>query len=248
VRLHGTTVSLSAPAGATYYHWMLDVLPRIALLRSVGFDWREADRIVVASFRRPFQRETFERLGVPLDKVVEAGSFRHAVCERLVLPSYPGISGFPPSWACRFLRESFLNETPEPARRLYVSRARSRGRGIANEEQVRAAAEAAGFETVFPEEMPVRAQASLFAAARAVVAPHGSGLTNLVFCQPGTSVLELFPPGFRASHYWVLSRQAGLVHRALMGGRGPGTGPVADFRVDPAAFEAALATLERTAA
>ena len=246
IHLPGTTVLLSAPAGATYYHWMYDVLPRIALLRAARFDWKEADRIVVSSFRSPFQRETLEILGVPVDKVVEGDSLRHASCERLVLPSYPGTSGFPPLWACRFLRESFLGAaegTGDRRRRIYVSRARSRGRGVANETEVRAAAEKAGCETVFPEEMSVRGQAELFAASRAVVAPHGSGLANLVFCAPGTFVLELFPPGFHASHYWVLSRQAGLAHRALVGSGTTLSEPNGNFRVDPGLLTAALATL-----
>lgn len=32
------------------------------------------------------------------------------------------------------------------------------------------------------------------ANAECVIAAHGAGLTNLLFCQPGTRVLEIFTP------------------------------------------------------
>lgn len=36
-------------------------------------------------------------------------------------------------------------------------------------------------------------QAALFAAAAVVVAPHGSGLANVLFCSPGAVIIELLP-------------------------------------------------------
>ena len=47
--------------------------------------------------------------------------------------------------------------------------------------------------TVALEDLEFRDQVALFRDAETVVAPHGGGLTNLVFCDPGTKVIELFP-------------------------------------------------------
>jgi capsular polysaccharide biosynthesis protein len=42
----------------------------------------------------------------------------------------------------------------------------------------------------------VQDQAYLFNSAKLIVASHGGGLTNLVFCSPGTKVLEFFPDNY----------------------------------------------------
>ncbi|MDJ1175384.1 hypothetical protein [Roseofilum capinflatum] len=55
------------------------------------------------------------------------------------------------------------------------------------------------------------------ALAHQIVAPHGAGLSNLVFCSPGTQVIELFSPNYVETHYWVLSQELDLDYYYLMG-------------------------------
>jgi len=47
------------------------------------------------------------------------------------------------------------------------------------------------------------------ANAEAIIAPHGAGLTNLVFCAPGARVVELFP-SLTVDCYYRLSVDLGL--------------------------------------
>lgn len=232
VELRGTTAVLSAPAGNTYYHWLFDVLPRIALLRRAGIEFTGIDRFAVSSMARPFQRETLIALGVDLAKVVETDSLRHARCERMVLPSYPGTSGFPPQVSCRFLSEMLRAGSPAGSQRIYVSRQRTRTRRIENADEVERLLASSGFTTVYPEEHTVAQQAEFFHAARIVVAAHGSGLSNLVFADPGTTALEIFPPDqIGQSHYRVLAAQAGVRHVALVGQEGVELRAKGDFGV-----------------
>ena len=44
--------------------------------------------------------------------------------------------------------------------------------------------------------MSVAEQVELFVYADVVVAPHGAGLTNLLFCREGTRIVEIFPPTY----------------------------------------------------
>ena len=74
-----------------------------------------------------------------------------------------------------------------------------------------------GFETVFLEEMSVLEQVALFANAKFIVAPHGSGLSNLVFCSPETTIVELFSPHYLRTDYWILSQQLKLNHYYCVG-------------------------------
>lgn len=247
-RLGGTTAVLSAPAGNTYYHWLLDVVPRLDILRRAGIDLDAVDRFATNSTGHPFQRETLAAFGIGPERILETDAVRHAECERMVLPSYAGTSGFPPRWACAFLR-SALAPPPAPGasagpERIYVSRQRSRKRRIENATEVERLLERARFTPIFGEELTVAEQASLFRGARRIVAAHGSGLANLVFAEPGARVLELFPPERTASsHYRVLAAQAGALHAALVGERGSGGRSAGDFVVPPAKLEQLLARI-----
>ncbi|NET60866.1 MAG: glycosyltransferase family 61 protein, partial [Symploca sp. SIO2E6] len=60
------------------------------------------------------------------------------------------------------------------------------------------------------------------AQAQVVVAPHGSGLTNTVFCSPGTKVIEIFSPNYVYHCYWLLSNLVGLEYYYLLGETLPG--------------------------
>jgi capsular polysaccharide biosynthesis protein len=104
-----------------------------------------------------------------------------------------------PRWVIDWLRNRFLPLAGESSggterrRRLFISRSASRNRRLVNEEEIWAQLEPRGFEYVLAENLDFAEQVAMFANAEAVVAPHGAGLTNLVFCAPGTRVIELFP-------------------------------------------------------
>jgi capsular polysaccharide biosynthesis protein len=246
-RESGTVVALTAAGGESYFHWLFDVLPRLGVLRRSGVPLSEADRYLVNTVRAPFQAETLEALGIPVSRVLGSDTTPDLTAERLVVPSLPGMSGNPPGWACQFLRSSFLPGVQDrPAARIYVSRASAGSRRVLNEPEILPVLERAGFEKVELERLPFAAQVELFANAEAVVAPHGAGLSNLVFSRPGTRVVELFSPAYVNVCYWALGEQVGAEYRYLLG---EGAAPPefvdphhahADLVVDPKRLERAL--------
>jgi capsular polysaccharide biosynthesis protein len=248
-RVPGTTAVLSAPGGNTYYHWLFDVLPRLELLRLAGHDLALVDRFAVNSTRHSFQRETLARFDVRADRVLESDRSVHVECERMLLPSFPGVSGFPPRWACDFLVRSLLHDgddggggragSPTPER-IYVSRQRSAKRRVANHEALEPLLARHGFTTVFLEEHDVAAQARLFRGARVVIGVHGSGFSNVVFCRPGATLVELFHPSETPSYFWVLSRQCGLAYRALVAAPAPEPRAHLDVTADVLAVDSVL--------
>ena len=93
---------------------------------------------------------------------------------------------------------------------LYISRARCAGRRLANEDQVRESLERRGFETYFPELHTVDEQIAAFRAARVIAGSFGSGLTNIMFCRPGTGVVVLYDETYFDTCIWVLGCGVGL--------------------------------------
>lgn len=215
--ISGTVVVLAGLSNSMYFHWMVDVLPRWELLRRSGLNLAEVDW-VVASDRHPFQQETLAQLGISPTQILPVEHHSHLQAERLIVPSFAGTVAWMPPWVCQFLRDTFLPAAPRgKGRRLYISRRHTSSRRVVNEAAVMQCLAPLGFEAIALEHYSVKEQAALFAEAEAVVAAHGGGLTNLVFCAPGTRVVELFAPTFVYSCYWLLSNLCQLPYTYVLG-------------------------------
>ncbi|WP_276357698.1 glycosyltransferase family 61 protein [Cohnella caldifontis] len=242
--LPGTTALLTFVWSWNYFHWMFDVLPRVDLIRRADQD---VDRYAISRYGMPYQRETLNLMGIPSDRIYEAGDDFHAEAERLIVPSFVRpVEDWPsryPRWTAEFLRREFLYDrhvavSPE-YERIFVSRSKAQRRRMLNEDEIRLVLEERGFRTVILEELPFDEQIRIFASAKAVVAPHGAGLANLVFCPPGTQVVELFSPGYLWNYFAHICHQVGLGHYYLIGeysvSQGPGAWEgLSDFAADPA--------------
>ena len=104
--------------------------------------------------------------------------------------------------------------------RLYLARGGARLRAPANEDALARELAARGFAILTATDANHPEQIARFRAARLIVAPHGAGLTNLLFARPGARVVEIFPENFAKSPYWWLSRQLGLQYMPVFGGPG----------------------------
>ena len=84
-------------------------------------------------------------------------------------------------------------------------------------DQVRCATLAANLGYRLVDKVPAdqAARAALFAGASSIIAVHGCQLDNLLFCQPGTQVIELAPKTGWRPRYARLSDQLGLTHAVL---------------------------------
>jgi hypothetical protein len=79
-----------------------------------------------------------------------------------------------------------------------------------------------GWETVTLTGMSTEKQIELFSAASHVISTHGAGLTNLLWCQPGTKVIEISQKELLEKKvYPVLSHHLGLSHHVLLGKKVP---------------------------
>ncbi len=219
--IDGTVAVLSGLSGHVYYHWMIDVLPRIGILGRSGIDLTQIDWFVVNSVRRPFQWQTLNALGIPAKKIIESDRHPHLQAKQLVVPSFPGHLDWVPWGTTEFLRQAFAPgetlKTSDYPERIYISRAKASYRQVLNQGEVTDLLSQFGFVSVVLEVMSVAEQIALFACARAIVAPHGAGLTNLVFCQSGTKVIEIFSPNYLRTDYWMISQQLKLKHYYLKG-------------------------------
>lgn len=218
--VEGNVAFLSARwGGAAYFHWMFDVVTRFELLQRSGL-MDSIDKFVVNAWDYAYEKETLNTLGIPQDKILESRYLPHLTADKLIVPSICDGAAGTSKWKCEYLKRMFLHEQPSPnteyCERIYISREKASYRRIVNEEEVVGCLENFGFRKVKLETMSVAEQAQCLAAAKVVVAPHGAGLTNLVFCSPGTKVIEIFSPIYVPICFWTISNLCELEHYYLI--------------------------------
>lgn len=201
---------------ANYFHWMVNVLPRIVMLQETGW-WNKCDKIVINELKFPYQLETLKALQVPVEKLIFSKHTFHLKAETLIVPSVPQQQDHLPKWTIDFLRKHFLPSSEQKQeRKIYLSRRKAGNRRIVNEEELINFLQQRGFECVEMEGLTVREQAQLFNQCAVIVAPHGAGQTNIVFCQEQTVLIELFPAYWSCPIYWSICEQMGLKYYYLM--------------------------------
>jgi capsular polysaccharide biosynthesis protein len=234
-RVAGEHCSLISLWSENYFHWMIDCLPRFAVLESVGLDHLP---VIVPARPTAFHLASLRAVGVNPERTTPfLGEHDHLLPERLIWASPPAPVNFPSPFVVDWLRRQFRSAAgiasppPGASRRLLVSRGGVRR--LANEEELLRALEPLGFELVQPEQLTLPEQVRVFAEAQMIVGAHGAGLTNMVFSEP-LPVLELFPPEHIAWHYYTLARAAGHDYWYAVGSdRGSARNPrFRDFEID----------------
>lgn len=223
-----------------YFHWIVDTLPRLLALEAAKLEVSQIDHVLVSSLRHAYQRESLALFGIDLARVIACDRTPHVQTERLFISRIDSRAVTYDFLRDRLLpaaRPHFPTHLPTPER-LYISRQGASRRRLRNEDVIIAQLQTAGFTAVSLEGRSFVEQIGLMSAARIVVAPHGAGLTNLVFCPPQTTVIELFPDSYHEYSYETLCYVLAFNYHTLIG---TSTGaPNHDFVIDPDSLQALL--------
>jgi len=215
----GSLAVLATRGGSTnYYHFLLDVLPRLAVLESCLPDTKP-DALYLPTTTR-YQQELLALTGLDAATVVETRKHRAVRAETLLVPSLPNPDELAPHWLVSWLRDRLpAGDTAHKPRRIFVTRGdRPNTRRLETEPALWPQLEARGFTRIDPGTMSVRDQIDHFAAAEAIIGVHGAALTNLVFARPGVRVLELFAPAYLKHCFWSITQSIpGAEYRYLVG-------------------------------
>jgi Glycosyltransferase 61 len=195
-----------------YFHWLFDVLPRFFLLKASGLH-DQVRWYLVPAYHFPYQIDTLTQLGILKEQIIDGSKMMHLQADNLIASSPHRNAGQMEKWVCDFLRASFITERDKESNSpafIYISRNDSRSRNVINEAELITLLENYGFKTVSLTGLSFTDQVRLFNRAKVIVSPHGAGLANLVFCEPGTKILEIFSEGWIGTMYCDLAGKLGL--------------------------------------
>jgi capsular polysaccharide biosynthesis protein len=210
---------LATRGDLNYYHFLMDVLPRLGVLEQTP-QIEPPDRWYVPA-GQGFQRELLDRLGVTEDRRIDATEHRHVQADCLVVPAPPAMTVINPPWAVGWLRGKLLDGSlsRKPASGIYITRGgTANNRQVTNESEVTQMLVERGFRAIDPGKMTAAEQIAAFAEATCIVGSHGAAFGSLIFASAGSTVIELFPAGAALPDFWKLaSGVEGLRYRYLCG-------------------------------
>jgi capsular polysaccharide biosynthesis protein len=209
-----------------YFHWLVDVVSRIDVnLFTSGHmgNASEARPILLTPDRNaPYQTDSLRLLvnhHIPILACADNGVFK--VEDLIYSPNLSGNGWYPHPQITQAFNEivrlvhkysdwnkisSCSSKFLDGPRKIYISRKDSANRKLVNEDEIERIVAKAGFECILLSELSFFEQVHLFSRATHIIAPHGAGLTNILFCQPGTALCELHMDAYVQ---WAFRRLAG---------------------------------------
>ena len=218
-----------------YYHWLIQAVPAI--------DWgmrsrSRADTVLLVPQLNAWQTASIDLLGYGDAPRLQLSVDSHYFCPTISYSEF--LNETMPTGISRAAQSTFqrlrnaVGDRAEPRTPIiYVARTDTTRRVAINEPELVDALTKEGVHIVVPGGLSFAEQIALFKQADAVLGPHGAGLANFVFCQPGAIVYELFPEHYLNPCYSHLAYAAGLAYWAdIFPAHGEGTGHDRNWVID----------------
>lgn len=224
--IQGRVAVLAHSLDQCYGHWFIESVGRLIMLQQSGvqYDW------LYAPMNKDYMKKTYELFGIPTEKIID--SSRHIgyiKADEVVMPSQ-GMSRVPcqmdpvyecwsstvfiPGWMVQDVLAKFNPIIEENIKnyqfpsKIFISRKDASYRQILNEDEIFALFEPLGFVRYALSDLSLLEQAMLFRSIDCVVAAHGSGLANILFCKKNTKIIEIFQNSYDTSFFnWAQAMQ-----------------------------------------
>lgn len=205
-KISGSVFSLLSGGGGkhNYFHWLFDVLPRLAILENTK-NLKRPDYYLAPSLKNAYQHQTLNKLNIPNSKLLDGKTIKHLSCDKLFVTDHPYVFNNDPSksilhipdWIIHWLRIKFKTSNKlkkKYPKKIFIDRADSsfnNSRYIINNRDVKSSLEKIGFKVIVLSDFTFDEQIRVFQNAKVIVGLHGAGFANIIFCKARTKVIEL---------------------------------------------------------
>jgi hypothetical protein len=210
-KVKGTIAYLSNAVPSNYYHWMCRTLPLLRVYEKNSL-LPEIDYFYVGNFKlTSWHKDSLMYAGIQPHRILQHG----CSADRLLVAfndreriedSAPMTYG-----NYRFVRNLFKEKVAndsefEMFQYIYVARGPNVSyRYVLNESAVIEVLKRFGFKIISMDGKGLREEIQIFSHAKVIVSPTGAALTNLLFTNPGATVIELLPHGLRNNCFCALA-------------------------------------------
>lgn len=216
---HGKVAVLTRIFANAFSHWTYDILARLVLIDmlNIEYDW------LYVPYYLPFMKEMLTGWGVDPQKIIEPYEktsyiqadqlivpsipYRRIHCGEAIFPENSGLASYIQPWIVPAFKEKYLplirDKNYNFSDKVFISRQHSGVRKIINEDEIFELFEPYGFKRYHLEDLSFLEQVALFHGAKAVIAAHGAGLTNLIFSDPHITMIEIFQERSDLTYFYL---------------------------------------------
>ena len=220
-RVAEPTVIVRRTAPQNYGHYLLEMFPVAVVAKAVFADLDPA--YLVARVNPPMQDVMFRTLrlaGIALDRVRLQDDADPVFFEEAL--SIQGLTEHGVYMSPASVQAACSIAQPIGAaahKKIFILRTGPAGmdRPLLNQKEVADRLGARGFTVVDPRNLSVEQQIAIFKGAECVVGVSGAAMTNIVFCQPGTSIVSLVPACFPDTFFWFIATHRKLEFMEIRG-------------------------------
>jgi capsular polysaccharide biosynthesis protein len=186
-------VDLSDHWSGEFYHWLIEALPRLIFYRS---QLKNPLLLLSVRHQQSFHQKTLAMLGLGTEDIVYMKNKSRNKLREVYFCDFPGPIDFHRAELIDQLASELLSAIGchgpvKPWRKVYLSRQKARHRRIINAAKFEHLVTEMGFEVVYAEELDLAEQMKLFYETQTLISLHGAGLSNIIFMQPGTQLIEM---------------------------------------------------------
>ncbi len=202
-RFPGTVLNLSqGGSGNNYFHFIFDIIPKIYISQN---KLKKKIDFYYVSRPQKWQIKIFKILGISKKRLIDSSKYKHIFADKIICIDHPWYyKGYIqnevrkiPKWVILINRKIFLNKSVKfnSFKKVFLDRSTSKFNHckIFNQSSLNDWLEKKSFGIYKPEKLSQEKQIYLFKNATTILGAHGAALTNIVFCKPGTKVIEIIP-------------------------------------------------------
>ncbi len=225
IHIPGKIAVISQLAFFNYWHWISEVLCRLALLEMHHIEY---DYLYVNQDSK-FMKDTLRLWGISDHKIICLSDYNYAIMpDEVIVPSlvsnvdfgFAAFSCYAQTHLLNYVKEKLLKAALKEgtnkifSKKIFISRKDTNIRNIINEDDFFEALKLYEFERYELAKLSVVDQIHLFNQAEIIVCPQGTGLANCIFCNPNVKIIELFQ-GLNDATFWYLCQDLKLNYTAI---------------------------------
>ena len=176
-----------------YYHWFFDCLPKILIFKKF-YKFDKSDFFLAPNLKHDYQIESLRMLNIK--NILNAASLKHVYAKKIITTNFSNFTINHKDWLIKELRERFAlikRKNSKQNLKIFIDRkgVSSLIRDILNKEELIKFLRNENFLIIDPSKLSFVDEIKLFNSAKIVVGIYGAGLTNAIFCQKKTHIIEL---------------------------------------------------------
>lgn len=212
-----------------YGHWMLDIIPKLIISKKYeSID--SYDGVYVPNIKKRFQKEIIKHFDISPEKIIDGSEIRHIKANKIVIPKHPywelhkhqleTVAKIDQDMIYE-IRNFFLKDKKYSIienDKIFIDRSDSlfNHNQIQNYKEITEILEKFNFKRIQLSNLSFYEQINLFNNAKEIVGAHGAGLTNIIFCKPGTKIIEFNTPSFRCNLFKNISKINNLYYNSIL--------------------------------